>query len=47
MFVRLEIHATAGGADAEAFADELAAAVSRHAGVTTAREGRLVVLHRL
>ncbi|GIF40102.1 hypothetical protein [Actinoplanes xinjiangensis] len=47
MSIRIEIHATAGGADAETFAGELADAVSRHAGVTVAREGRVFVLHRL
>lgn len=47
MSVRIEIHATAGGADAEAFAGELAEAVSRHAGVPAERAGRVVVLHRL
>lgn len=45
--VRMEIHPRTGGADAQAFAHQLAEAVSRHAGVPVTTQGRLVVLERL
>lgn len=40
---RMEFHAAEGGADAEAFATELATSVSKYAGLARTREGRLVV----
>lgn len=45
--VTLEIHPREGGADAEAFAVELGEAIARHAGTTSTRVGRTVVLERL
>lgn len=45
--ISLEIHPGEGGADAEAFAGELASAVSRHFGVPVESAGRILVLHRL
>lgn len=45
--IRMEIHPGDGGADAEAFAGELAGAIARHANTTVGFEGRVVVLHRL
>lgn len=47
---RMEFHAAEGGADAEAFASELATGVARHAGLTISRAGRVVTAtaeHRL
>jgi len=47
MSIRLEIHPSEGGADAVAFAAELAQAVSKHSGAGVAAEGRVLVLDRL
>ncbi|MFS0885088.1 hypothetical protein [Aeromicrobium sp. 179-A 4D2 NHS] len=47
---RMEFHASEGGADAEAFASELAHGVARHAGLTVTRAGRVICAtteHRL
>lgn len=41
---RMEFHAAEGGADAEAFASELSASVSKFTGLPLAHEGRLVTL---
>ena len=46
----MEFHAAEGGADAEAFATELASSVSRFAGMNVKRSGRLITAtpaHRL
>lgn len=43
----LEIHPGEGGADAVAFAGELADAVSKHAGVPVVAAGGVFCLHRL
>ena len=46
----MEFHAAEGGADAEAFASELASSVSKFAGLETQKNGRVVTLtaaHRL
>ena len=45
--IRLEIHPGEGGADAEAFAGELASAISKHSGAPVAREGRVLAFRRL
>lgn len=45
--IRMEIHPGEGGADAEAFATELAGSIARHSNTTTDQQGRVVVLHRL
>ena len=47
---RMEFHAAEGGADAEAFAQELAASVARYSGLVPVESGRVVSLvaeHRL
>ena len=44
---RVEIHPGEGGADARAFAGELAAAVSKHTGTTSAFTGGAFHLDRL
>lgn len=44
---RLEIHAGEGGADAAAFAAELAASIAKHAGTTTQFVGGAWTLERL
>lgn len=45
--VKLEIHPGEGGADAAAFAGELAAAVAKHSGAKVRSEGGSYTLHRL
>lgn len=45
--VRMEIHPGDGGADAEAFAAELAGAVAKFAGRKATTQGRIHVLERL
>lgn len=45
--IRMEIHPGEGGADAAAFAGELAAAISKHARTTATFEGGAFHLHRL
>ena len=45
--IRLEIHPGEGGADAAAFAGELAEAIGKHANVPARFEGGAYVLHRL
>jgi protein subunit release factor A len=45
--VTMEIHPGEGGADAESFAGELAAAVAKHSGRQIETVGKLFVLHRL
>ncbi|WP_248581591.1 hypothetical protein [Nocardioides sp. InS609-2] len=45
--VSMEIHPGEGGADAAAFAGELAAAVSKHTGATPVFAGGAWALHRL
>jgi protein subunit release factor A len=45
--LRMEIHPGEGGADAAAFAGELAAAVAKHAGTQAHFEGGAFLLHRL
>ena len=47
MKIRLEIHPGEGGADAEAFAGELADAIGKHAGASAVREGRVLAFRRL
>jgi|SoiMetStandDraft_5_1073268.scaffolds.fasta_scaffold3829665_1 protein subunit release factor A len=44
---RMEIHPGEGGADAKAFAGELADAVGKHAGTTSTFTGGAFHLHRL
>ena len=43
----MEVHPGEGGADAQAFAVELASAVGKYAGVKPEAVGNLLVLHRL
>lgn len=43
----MEIHPGEGGADAQMFADELAAAVGKYAGVSPVSDGTTLTLHRL
>lgn len=45
--VRMEIHPGDGGADAEAFAAELAWAVGKFSGCNATTQGRVHVLERL
>ncbi len=45
--VTLEIHPGEGGADAEAFAAELAAATGKHFGAVVEARGRVLRLVRL
>ena len=45
--MRLEIHAGDGGTDAELFASELAAAISKHSGAVVETDGRVLVFSRL
>lgn len=45
--MRIEIHPGEGGADAEAFAAQLADAVSVHFGRPVNTDGRLLTLDRL
>lgn len=45
--IRMEIHPGEGGADAQAFAYELATAIAKHAGVTSEFSGGAHRLHRL
>lgn len=45
--IRMEIHPGEGGADASAFAGELAAAIGKYAGVTAKFGGGAFHLHRL
>jgi protein subunit release factor A len=45
--ITLEIHASAGGADAEIFAGELAEAISSYTGVQIVSSGKVFTLHRL
>lgn len=47
LMARMEIHPGEGGADAQAFAAELADAIGKFAGVTPSAEGNVLVLHRL
>lgn len=44
---RLEIHPGEGGADAAAFAGELASAIGKHVGMTPVLVGTVHVLDRL
>ena len=44
---RVEVHPAEGGADAAAFANELAAAVSKHTGGNVVLEGRVAVVECL
>lgn len=43
----IEFHAKQGGLDSEAFAHELAEAVSKHSGSEVVNNGRVIALHRL
>lgn len=45
--VTMEIRPGEGGADAEMFAGELAAAVAKHSGRSVQTVGKFYVLHRL
>lgn len=45
--IRMEIHPREGGADATAFAGELANAIAKHARTEARFEGGAFVLHRL
>jgi protein subunit release factor A len=47
MTTRLEFHAGDGGADAHAFAGELADAVSKHSSRPVRAEGRVLVVDGL
>lgn len=43
----IEIHPAQGGEDAEAFARDLAAAISKHSQRPLVSEGTTLILHRL
>jgi hypothetical protein len=45
--IRMEIHPGEGGADAAAFAGELAEAIGKHAGANVRFAGGAYTLHRL
>jgi protein subunit release factor B len=45
--MKIEIHPGEGGADAQAFAHELAQAIGKHSGRTPATVGTVLVLDRL
>jgi protein subunit release factor A len=45
--ITMEIRPGEGGADAEAFASELATAIAKHSGVSVQTAGKFYVLHRL
>ncbi len=45
--VTMEIRPGEGGADAEAFAGELASAIAKHSGRKVQTVGKFYVLHRL
>lgn len=45
--ITVEVHPGEGGADAQAFAGELAAAVSKFSGRQVKAAGNLLTLHRL
>ena len=47
LMVTMEIHPGEGGADAETFAGELAAAVAKHTGRPVDTDGKVFTLHRL
>lgn len=45
--IRMEIHPGEGGADAQAFANELALSIAKHAGTSVEFTGGAYHLHRL
>jgi protein subunit release factor A len=45
--LRMEIHPGEGGADATAFAHELATAITKHTGTPVRHDGGAFHLHRL